>query len=321
MTAELHQKGSSREAPLHPRPRLTGLVAATHTPFHQDGSLRPGIIERQAEHLLSQGVTTVFVTGTTGESHSLTLSERMETVERWMEVCRGTRMQVIVHVGSNSLAEARILAEQSGRAGAAAVAAMAPCYFRPATVDGLVSWCTEIARAAGGTPFFYYDIPSMTGVRFQVNEFLSRAAEPVPSLAGVKFSNPDLMDFQLCLQAGGSRFDIPWGIDEYLLAALALGARAAVGSTYNFAAPVYHRLIAAFESGDLAAAREEQLRSVRLVRALAARGYMASAKALMTMLGVDVGPARPPHTNLSPEEASALRRELETMGYFDWVGV
>jgi N-acetylneuraminate lyase len=100
---------------------------------------------------------------------------------------------------------------------------------------------------------------------------------------------------------------------------LSLGARGAVGSTYNFAAPIYHRLLAAFARGDFESARAEQMRSVHLVKTLASRGYMQSAKALMTLLGVPVGPARLPHTPLSNDQISQLQRELETMGFFNWI--
>ena len=104
-----------------------------------------------------------------------------------------------------------------------------------------------------------------------------------------------------------------------ILAALALGAKGAVGSTYNFAAPIYHRLLQAFAAGDLAAARAEQFRSVQTIAVLAARGYMGAAKATMKMLGVDVGPARLPNGSLNPEQQAALRTELEKLGFFDWV--
>jgi N-acetylneuraminate lyase len=110
-----------------------------------------------------------------------------------------------------------------------------------------------------------------------------------------------------------------WGYDENLLAALALGARGAVGSTYNFAAPIYHRLIARFQAGELAAARDEQFRSVRLVVLLAGYGFMAAAKATMGMLGVDVGPPRLPIKRLAPQQIAALRSDLEKLGFFDWI--
>jgi N-acetylneuraminate lyase len=100
---------------------------------------------------------------------------------------------------------------------------------------------------------------------------------------------------------------------------LALGATSAVGSTYNFAAPIYHRLMAAFAQRDLAAARLEQGRSVRLVELLARYGYMAAAKTVMSFLGVEVGPARLPHGNLTDGQRNDLRRSLDEQGFFEWI--
>ena len=68
---------------------LTGLVAATHTPFKADGSLHLAIVEKQAEHLLKNGIQVAFIAGSTGESHSLNVDERRQLAARWMEETRG----------------------------------------------------------------------------------------------------------------------------------------------------------------------------------------------------------------------------------------
>lgn len=299
--------------------QLLGLVAATHTPFQSDGSLHLPAIEKQAEHLFKSGVKTVFIGGSTGESHSLTLLERQSLAKRWSEVIRGTQLQLVVHVGSNCLTDSQALAAQAETLGAAAISALAPSYFKPKSLDSLIACCQSIAAQAPQTPFYFYDIPVLTGVSFSMPEFLEKAPALVPSLAGIKFTNSDLMAYQKCLHFQGGRFDIPWGVDEYLLAALALGAKGAVGSSYNFAAPVYLKVIAAFERGDLNAARNYQMQSVQLIELLARYGYMAAAKATMGFLGVEVGPARLPNSNLNPAQIEALRTELIALGFFDWV--
>jgi len=98
-----------------------------------------------------------------------------------------------------------------------------------------------------------------------------------------------------------------------------MGARGAVGSGFNFAAPIYQRLLRAFAAGDLATAREEQFRGVQLIKLFVGYGYMGAAKATMQMLGVDVGPARLPNTSLDATQSAKLRSELEALGYFDWI--
>jgi N-acetylneuraminate lyase len=300
--------------PTHP---LHGLVAATHTPFHADGSLNLAAIESQAAHVLRNGISHVFIGGTTGEYSSLTLEERLALAQRWTEIARGTALSVIVHVGSNCLADSRTLAAQARQLGAAAIGALTPSYFKPRSVDSLIACCADIAAAAPDLPFYYYDIPAFTGVALSVVEFLEKAGTRIPTLAGIKFTNPDLMAYLQCLHAG--EWDIPWGIDEWMLGALATGARGFVGSTYNFAAPVYQRLGAAYERGDFAAARLEQHRSGQLIALLVRHGFMGAAKATMTMLGVEVGPARLPNGSLTADQAKVLRADLEALGFFDWI--
>jgi N-acetylneuraminate lyase len=297
---------------------LTGLVVAAHTPFARDGSLALAVVERQARHYLERGLTDVFVAGSTGESHSLGVDERRQLTARWLDVAHGTPLRVVVHVGSNCLADARSLAAHAQKGGAIAIAALAPSYFKPPTVGILVDCCADIAAGAPDLPFYFYDIPALTGVSLSMPDFLAAGRERIPTLCGIKWTNADLCAYQACLNAPGG-FDLPWGNDEYLLAALAVGAHGAVGSSYAFAAPIYHRLLGAFASGDLATARVEQYRSVQLIQLLAGYGYLGAAKAVMAMLGVDVGPARLPNSTLTAARTARLRDELERLGFFDWI--
>ncbi|MGC3992222.1 MAG: dihydrodipicolinate synthase family protein [Chthoniobacteraceae bacterium] len=298
---------------------ITGLVAATHTPFHQDGSLNPAGVERQCSHLLANGVKTAFIDGTTGESSALTLAERQELASTWMEVSRGTPLKVIVHAGSNCLEDSRVLAAQAQELGAYAVSAVAPSYFKPASPAALIASMAQIAGAAPDLPFYYYEIPTMTGITVSPSDFLRLAGEAIPNLAGLKFTSSNFMEYQLCTNVHEGAFDVPFGFDEMLLGALAFGAKGAVGSTYNFAAPIYLRLIAAFERGDFVAAREEQFRSVRLIQVLVRHGFMAAAKTTMKLLGVDVGPPRLPNLSLTEAQAEQLHRDLAELGFFDWI--
>jgi len=301
------------------RKKIPGLMAAVHTPFHDDGSLKPEAVGRQAEHLLRAGVSTVFVGGTTGECQSLNTAERLELTECWAAEAGRGPLRVVVHAGSNCLSDSRTIAAHAERCGALAIAAFAPSYFKPRSAADLADWCARIAEAAPQTPFYYYDIPALTGVQFFMPDFLESASKCVPTLAGLKYSNPDLAAFQGCLRACGGVFDILWGIDEYLLGAMVLGAEGAVGSTYNFASPVYRRMIAAFRAGDLDVAREEQWRSASLVRLLGGYGYLGAARAVMAMLGVDIGPPRPPVARLRQDDVGRLESDLKRCGFFGWV--
>jgi N-acetylneuraminate lyase len=287
--------------------RLTGLVAAPHSPLNADGSLNPDAVAAQARLLRESGTSGAFVCGTTGEAASLTVAERRTLAERWVAAADGT-MPVIVHVGHNCLPDAQALARHAAEIKADAVALVAPSYFRPATLDDLIDFCAAVAAAAPSLPVYYYDIPSMTGLPIATADFLHRGRERIPNLHGVKFTNNDLVTLQECLALGG--FDVVFGYDEMLLAGLALGVRGAVGSTYNFAAPLYRKILDAFAAGDWPAAREAQRQSVRLIRTLQSFGFSRACKAVMALVGVDCGPVRPPLRPMTPPETRELFERL-----------
>jgi len=296
---------------------ITGLVAAPFTPFHDDGSLNLGRVEAQVASLVASGVVGAFVCGTTGESLSLTVPERMAVAERWREAAPED-FAVIIHVGHPCLDDAKALAARAQKVGASAIGAMAPCFFKPPDADALVAWCAEVAAAAPGLPFYYYHIPSMTGVDIPLFDFLERAADRIPTLAGAKFTYEDLMDYQRSVRFGGGRYDILFGRDEILLEALAVGATGAVGTTYNFAAPLYLRVIEAFRRGDLAAAQADQHRAAEMIATLLRHGGLPAFKAVMKMIRVDCGPVRPPLRDLAAEQRRRLRGDLEGIGFFEF---
>ncbi|MEE2714638.1 MAG: dihydrodipicolinate synthase family protein [Verrucomicrobiota bacterium] len=299
--------------------QLTGLIAAPHTPFNPDFTLNLEGVPRQARHLAASGVKGVFVAGTTGECHSLSFDERAELFAAWGEASRAHGMEFIAHTGHNSLSDARALAKAAREAGADAIGAMAPTFFKPNGVEGLIDWFERITEPAAALPFYFYDIPSMTGVSIDTRELVQSVGKRIPSFAGVKYTNPDRNQLSAILALDDHSPDMLWGCDEELLDGLQMGCRGAVGSSYNFAAGIYHRVIEAYELGDLDEAKHWQSRSLALIDILKASGYMSSAKAVMEMVGVDCGPPRPPLPQITNEERSALRVQLESLGFFEWL--
>ena len=299
--------------------KFSGLCTATHTPFYADGSLNLAVVEKQAAFLRGHGITSVFIGGTTGESSSLTVAERAALNDRWAVVGPAAGIDVVVHVGANCLTEAAQLAAHAEKNQAKAVSMIAPSYFKPRTMADLVASCAMVAKAAPRTPFYYYDIPGMTGISgFPVDEFLKAASPIIPNLAGVKYSNADLDAMRRAQALEGGRFDLPYGIDERFLAALRAGATAGVGSTYNFNPGPLLRTIAAQAKGDASQAEAEQAKVQPVVDILAKRGYMGAAKALMSHLGVPLGPARLPNGNPDAAETKKMIGELEAIGFFSW---
>lgn len=297
--------------------RLTGLVAAAFTPMHGDGSLNLKQAGPVVDRLAEEGVSAIYVCGSTGEGPLLTTEEREAVCEAYVAAARG-RLPVVVHAGHSSLAEARRLAAHAQQAGADAISAVPPFYFKPDSLDLLVDCLAEIASAAPRLPFYYYHIPELTGVEADVVELLRRAGNELPGLAGIKYTSATLDVQQALCAVDGGRFDVLHGRDEMLLAGLATGIRGAIGSTYNFAAPLYRRLMAAFDRGDLREARRCQAQSVTMTHTIFACGGQAGLKAAMNLVGPDCGPTRLPLAPLGPTQLERLKTQLEAIGFFDY---
>ena len=106
-----------------------------------------------------------------------------------------------------------------------------------------------------------------------------------------------------------------WGRDENMLPALSLGAPGAVGSTYNYAAPLYLDLMAAHASGDLASARLLQQQSIDMIRLLGKYGGIATGKAFMRLVGMDCGGFRLPVRNMSEDQYVSFASDAERVGF------
>jgi N-acetylneuraminate lyase len=294
----------------------TALYSAPFTPFGAEGEVLFERIPALADDLVRTGVRGVFVCGSNGEGPNMTEAERMAVAEAWIEASAG-RLRVFVHVGHPSIATARALTAHAARIGADAASSVAAFYFKPDSVERLVDCMAEIAAGAPGLPFYYYHIPALTSVSLDMVRLLELADGRIGNFAGIKYTAPTLWEYQACLGACGGRFDVLFGLDEMLLPALSVGAAAAIGSTYNFAAPLYLEMAAAFAQGDIALARARMARLVEMVRVLLRFPSIPAQKEIMTRIGHDLGACRLPLRALDKDQAGALHRQLDAIGFWD----
>lgn len=294
--------------------RLEGMIAATFTPFDAEGKVNYAMIGAYADWIAGTAIQGVFVCGTTGESLSLTIEERKAILEQWISSVKG-RFKVIAHVGCNSQLDAIELAAHAEKAGADSIGAMAPSFFKPDSVADLVGFFAPIAAAASSLPFYYYNMPSMTGVSLSVPQFLHEGVKAMPNLVGVKFTHNNLMEMGECLTLDNGAFEVLHGYDEILIAGLSLGAVAGVGSTYNYIAEVYDGIFKAMKAGDVSAARDLQMRSIEVVKIIIKYGGgVRGGKAIMKLIGVDCGDCRLPIHSFSENEYESLKTDLQSIG-------
>lgn len=298
--------------------KIEGLIAAVFTPFHEDGSLNLEMIPAVVDKLVNDGVTGIFACGSNGEGPNMTTEERMKVAEKFVSASRG-RLMIIVHVGHSSIAEAKLLAAHASAIGANAISSVAAFYFKPTSVENLAHCMKEIAGAAPDLPFYYYHIPHLTGVGMDMVEFLKYGGAIIPNLAGIKYTATTIQEYQACLNHENGRFDILYGLDELLLPALAVGAKAAIGSTYTFAAPLYLKTMKAYERGDMKAAQDNHAYMVKMIGLLLKHPPIPGQKAIMKMLGWDLGPCRLPLVTMNKNSFDKFYNELAAISFFEKV--
>lgn len=298
--------------------KITGLVAATFAAYKGNGEINLDVIPDIVEKLIKDGVSGVFVCGTNGEGPNLTIEERMAIVEAYVKAVN-KRIKVMVHVGHSSVREARKLAAHAQDVGADAFSSVSAFYFKPASVKALVSSMAEIASAAPDIPFYYYNIPHLTGVAMNMLDFMQLAEEIIPNFRGLKYTATTLHEYEACLNYKNGKYDILYGLDEMLLGALAVGAKGAVGSTYTFAAPLYRKIIDNFENHRIEDARQLQMDSIKMVQSLVKFAPIPAQRAIVGMEGIELGPCRLPLVDLTDDEIEALKNDLNKKGFFEAV--
>ncbi len=295
---------------------LQGLIAAPFTPMHNDGSLKLELIPQYYETLKANGVTGAFICGSTGEGVSMSLIEKKAVAEAWAACTKDDADFIVMPLlGGTSLIDCKELALHAREIGLDAVSFTAPFYFKPANAEMLAQCCNEVASVVPDIPFYYYHIPVLTGVGFPMYDLLKAVDGLIPNFAGVKYTHEDFMDFLSCVNFKNGKYDMLWGRDENMLPALAVGAKASVGSTFNYAAPLYYNLIDAFNSGDLTKAQLLQQQSIDMIRLLGKYGGIATGKAYMKLIHVDCGEFRLPVKNMSSADFELFKKDVEQLGF------
>lgn len=296
--------------------KIKGLVAAPFTPMKVDGNINPGLVSEYYQLLKRNGVVGAFINGSTGEGVSQTMAEKKQMVDAWSEAAKEDKdFKVITLVGGTSMKESIELAQYAQASGIYGVALTAPYYFKPANAEQLAKCCIEVGQSVPDMPFYYYHIPVLNGTEIPMLDLLKEVDGKMDNFAGVKYTHEDFMDYLSCLHYADGKYDMLWGRDENMLSALVVGAKGAVGSTYNFAAPLYNDLIAAFKNNELEKARALQQKSIDIVTLLGKYGGNPVGKAYMKLIGLDCGEFRLPFRNLDETEFANFKKDTEKIEF------
>jgi len=296
--------------------QLTGMMSALLTPFDRDGNVNFTVLSDLVEWQLARGLAGFYILGSSGEGLLMSEAERRSVAEAVLRQVKG-RVPVVVHVGALTTRAACALASHAAEIGADATSSIPPFYYNVGP-EGVKQYYIQVA-AASGLPFYIYNIPGTTGVNVAV-DVVRELLAAVPNLRGMKYTAYDLYAMRKIVELDEGRFNVLSGADEMMLAAQAMGADGAIGTSENFLPRVFVDAYTAFRAGDIPAAQAQQAKINWAVNAFLSFPSLAAVKEIMRLLGFDLGSPRPPLLALTDDQRGRLREMLEEIGFFKWAG-
>jgi 4-hydroxy-tetrahydrodipicolinate synthase len=220
------------------------VLTAMITPFDANGALDIAEAVRLATWLQDQGNDGLVISGTTGESSTLTDPEKLEL---WEAIIGAVTIPVIAGSGSNDTAHSVHLTHEVTKIGAAGILAVGPYYNRPPQ-SGMAGHITAMAQATD-LPVIVYDIPVRTGRKISTATLVS-LANNVPNIKALKDAAGNPAETANVMAHVPSDFELFSGDDGLTLAFLAYGASGVIGVATHWSAPEHHAMITAFKNGD-----------------------------------------------------------------------
>jgi N-acetylneuraminate lyase len=283
---------------------LAGMYAALMTGLTDAGEFDPARQSALNAYVLRQGLTGLYVGGSSGESGLLESGALLEQQAVVARDAKGSGATLIAHVGVPSLSASIALAKQAAKLGYHGLSALPPHSY-PFSDAEILGYYKALA-AATDLPLIVYEVPIRTGRPLPIE--LLVALLDLPNVAGIKFTSTDLFKFSM-LRTQRPDSTYFFGFDEIFLAGGALGADGGIGTTYNILGRLYAALHDAIRAGDLPRAQELQAVSAEFVTGLLDIGVLPGMKSALRACGVDCGPTRAPMIARSPD-ADARMAEL-----------
>jgi 4-hydroxy-tetrahydrodipicolinate synthase len=291
---------------------LGEILTAIVTPFKADGSVDQERFRALASHLVDNGSDGLVVTGTTGESPTLSDDERFALYEAAVDEV-GDRASVVAGTGTYSTAHSVHLTERAGALGVDGFLVVTPYYNKP-PVRGMVEHFKAIA-AVTDRPLVVYNIPARVVLNLEP-EAIAQLAE-IPNVRAVKQANADLEQARRIVELG---LDLYAGDDDIVFPFLEIGGVGGVCVHTHVVGPRVKEMVRLYRSGDVEGARalDEELRpSIELLRVAP---NPIAIKAALNLLGHEVGGLRLPLVETTDDEREAVRDCLERLGLLQAVG-
>ncbi len=284
-------------------------MTALATPF-REGAFDEASYRALVRQQIAGGTNVLIPVGTTGEAVTMSAEERFRTIRVAVEEAAG-RVPVVAGAGSNSTAETIENVKRAREAGAEGTLIVTPYYNKP-TQAGLVEHFRAVAKAHPGFPIIAYNVPGRTGVDL-LPETALRLCD-LPEVVAIKEATGNLVRAVDLVEKCGERLTLLSGDDFTVLPFIACGGKGVISVSSNVAPRMMADLVAAARAGDLAKARELQVRMNELHRLLFIESNPIPVKWALHKLGLFGPELRLPLVPMSEPNAKKLEAELRKLG-------
>ena len=285
-----------------------GAGVAIITPFTETGVNYPEL-GRIIDDQIAGGTDAIIITGTTGESATMTDAEHREAIRFAVEKVAG-RIPVVAGTGSNETSYAIELSKYAEQVGADALLLVTP-YYNKCTQNGLIAHYTAIADSVN-IPAILYTVPSRTGVSIKTETYAALSKHP--RIVAVKEASGDLSAILRLRAVVGDELAVYSGNDDQIVPILSLGGSGVISVLSNVAPKATHDICQNYFDGNVAEAARLQIAYADLIDALFCEVNPIPVKTAMRRLGYETGPLRMPLSEMEPAHAAQLDAALRAHG-------
>ncbi len=287
-----------------------GAGVAIVTPMKENLEVNYDKLEELVEEQIKGGTDAIIITGTTGESSTMTEEEHLDVIRACVNYTKH-RIPVIAGTGSNCTKTAVYLSQEAEKAGADGLLIVTP-YYNKATQQGLISHYTQIAQSVK-TPIILYNVPGRTGCNL-LPETVAYLHKNVENIVGLKEATGNITQASKTMDLTDGKIDMYSGEDAVILPLLAIGALGVISVWSNVAPKDVHDLCQSFFDGDLETSRKLQRKGLALIDALFSEVSPIPVKKAMNLMGKEVGSLRPPLCEMSEKGAEKLAETMKAYG-------
>ena len=283
-----------------------GCGTALVTPFTEEGEINFEELRRLIEFQILEGVDSLIICGTTGESSTMTLEEKKSVIKFAVEIAR-KRVPIIAGTGGNNTQASIELSKYAEKVGANALLLVTP-YYNKTTQQGLIQHFSIIAKNTK-LPIILYNIPGRTGINIEPATCL--ALSKIENIVAIKEASGDISQVASIANLCNDDLVIYSGNDDQIIPILSLGGMGVISVLSNLYPKYVHNMVYDYLRGNVEKATNAQLSAIDLIHALFCEVNPIPVKYAMNCIGFKSGKPRLPLIELSDKNKERVVQEIK----------